>query len=573
MMGNRKLERGVNDLATTMPEIAAQWDYEKNGGLTPEDVRAGSSDRVWWKCERGHSWQTAVYHRKAGHGCPFCTAAKVRSGVNDLGTVNPALAREWDYDRNEGLSPSDVTQYSQMSVWWKCERGHSWKNVIAKRTKGQNCPYCSGNRVWKGFNDLVATMPEIALQWDSEKNGDLTPEMVSAGSEAMVWWKCQQGHSWKAVVYSRKAGNGCPYCAGNAILPGYNDLRTKSPELLAEWDYEKNGDLMPEDVCPNSNRFVWWRCSLGHSWKAVVYSRSAGKGCPYCAGRKVMPGFNDLASKNPQLASEWDKERNALLKPSDITVTSHRQVWWKGSCGHSWRASPANRSNGNGCPYCAGRRVLAGFNDLETIDPVLAMQWDYEKNGDLTPHMVTVSSNRKVWWRCGKNHSWKAEIADRANGGCPYCSNRRVLYGYNDLLTIHPDIAAEWDYEKNHGLKPEGITYRSDRKVWWRCSLGHSWKAPVYDRHSGVGCPFCKGKRAFPGFNDLKTVSPQLVKEWDYERNGELGPEDILPYTNQKVWWKCENGHHWKSIVNSRQKGVGCPYCAGLLPKRTHIVT
>lgn len=112
MMGNRKLERGVNDLATTMPEIAAQWDYEKNGGLTPEDVRAGSGDRVWWKCERGHSWQTAVYHRKAGHGCPFCTAAKVRSGVNDLGTVNPALAREWDYDRNDGLSPSDVTQYS-----------------------------------------------------------------------------------------------------------------------------------------------------------------------------------------------------------------------------------------------------------------------------------------------------------------------------------------------------------------------------------------------------------------------------------------------------------------------------
>ncbi len=573
-MGNKRgLIKGVNDLVTTMPDIAAQWDYEKNGDLKPEDVMAGSNDRVWWKCERGHEWQTAVYHRKAGHGCPFCSAAKIRPGRNDLAAVNPKLASEWDYEKNTGISPVEITPYSQKSVWWKCSYGHSWKNTVSHRTFGEGCPYCSGNRVLQGFNDLATTMPELVAQWDYEKNGKLKPEDVMAGSSDLVWWRCEKGHSWKAHVYSRKAGYGCPYCAGNAVSAGDNDLATKASDLLSEWDYEKNGEILPEEISPNSNRRVWWRCREGHSWKAAVYSRTGGKGCPYCSNHKILPGFNDLASLNPELASEWDYELNTGLSPSDVMPSSHRKIWWKGPCGHKWQASVADRNQGNGCPYCTGRKVLIGFNDLASQNPDLASEWDYNKNADLTPQKVTVSSNRRVWWKCENGHSWQAAVYARMHEGCPYCSNRKVLEGYNDLATYDPELASEWDYEKNHNRRPETIMYRSDQKVWWRCVNGHSWKASVYKRYIGEGCPYCVGRKAFPGLNDLKTVLPQLAEEWDYERNYGINPEEIMPYTNRKFWWVCKNGHHWKSTVNSRSQGAGCPYCSGLIPKHTHIVT
>ena len=74
---NRVAVKGINDLATTHPDIAAEWDYERNGELKPTDVVAGSSKRVWWRCPEGHEWQAIIYRRKAGGGnCPVCGKVK-----------------------------------------------------------------------------------------------------------------------------------------------------------------------------------------------------------------------------------------------------------------------------------------------------------------------------------------------------------------------------------------------------------------------------------------------------------------------------------------------------------------
>lgn len=424
-----------------------------------------------------------------------------------------------------------------------------------------------------GVNDLATTMPEIAAEWNYVRNGELRPCDVMAGTDKQVWWKCSCGHEWFAYIYSRKIGSGCPYCAGNAVLPGYNDIATVAPELLQEWDYEKNCGITPEQVAPQTNRKVWWRCSLGHSWEAPVSSRTAGKDCPVCAGRQVFAGFNDLASRSPALAAEWDYDRNGTLTPDSVAEYSHKKVWWRDSLGHSWRATLANRSNGNGCPFCAGRQVLSGFNDLASQYPQLVRQWNHVRNGTLTPDTVTAKSNRVVWWICQNGHEWKTSIYNRSKGDdCPICGNRTVLAGYNDLTTIHPELAAEWDYEKNCPLLPSDLVYASRRKVWWKCTLGHSWKEEVYARHKGFGCPFCSGKRAFPGFNDLLTLSPQIAESWDYDRNGDLTPDMVLPFTNRRAWWKCEKDHHWRSTVNSRQRAPGCPYCTGIIPARGHLV-
>lgn len=189
--------------------------------------------------------------------------------------------------------------------------------------------------------------------------------------------------------------------------------------------------------------------------------------------------------------------------------------------------------------------------------------------------MVTAGSDRAVWWRCCLGHSWKCMISGRTSGntGCPYCSNVKVLKGFNDFDHFHPELKAEWNHVRNEGLSPSDYTYGSHKLVWWICPEGHEYKRSFSERHTGANCPYCAGSKVLAGFNDLKTQTPWTAESWDYERNRNLRPEDIFPYTNRKVWWICGNGHHWRASVNARQKGAGCPYCHGLLPGKPHFIS
>ena len=116
--------------------------------------------------------------------------------------------------------------------------------------------------------------------------------------------------------------------------------------------------LTPRQVTAGTMRKVWWRCALGHSWRAAVFPRvQKGVGCPYCAGRKVLPGFNDLASKAPTVAAQWHPALNGGLTPEMVTVSSHRRVWWQCPQSHVWKALVYSRTGEQkcGCPVCAGR--------------------------------------------------------------------------------------------------------------------------------------------------------------------------------------------------------------------------
>ena len=192
----------------------------------------------------------------------------------------------------------------------------------------------------------------------------------------------------------------------------------------------------------------------------------------------------------------------------------------------------------------------------------LKNEWNYKKNNGLNPEFFDVSSRYKVWWICEKGHEWNAMVYDRTNGcGCPICSGHKVLVGYNDLATTHPHLAKEWHPTKNGELTPEDISYGSKQNIWWQCEKGHEWQATIYSRNAGCGCPYCSGRFAIKGENDLQTVNPTLAKEWNYEKNNGLTPMDVAPNSNKKVWWKCSKGHEWQAAVYSRTSGTGCPYC------------
>jgi len=158
------------------------------------------------------------------------------------------------------------------------------------------------------------------------------------------------------VIANRNLGGGCPYCTGKKVLQGFNDLATRNPSLVKEWDYEKNSDLKPENFTANSGRKVWWKCKKRHTYEAQIIHRNKGGGCPYCSGKKVLQGFNDLVTRNPHLAQEWNYTLNGDLKPDHFTANSCRNVWWKCVKGHEWQTRIAHRNNGSGCPYCSKRK-------------------------------------------------------------------------------------------------------------------------------------------------------------------------------------------------------------------------
>ena len=204
-----------------------------------------------------------------------------------------------------------------------------------------------------------------------------------------------------------------------------------------------------------------------------------------------------VRTERESLLGEWDAAANLPLTPQGVSYGSKQKVWWQCSKGHRWQAAVFKRTGaGTGCPVCAGRRALAGQNDLLTRYPDLARQWHPEKNQPLTPDQVLPGSHRAVWWVCEKGHVWRAQIKSRVAGcGCPVCANRTLVTGQNDLQTCFPALAAEWHPSRNGSLTPQAILATSKRKVWWRCEKGHAYAASISVRvRCDTGCPVCAGK-------------------------------------------------------------------------------
>ena len=475
-----------------------------------------------------------------------------------LSELFPPIAAEWHPDKNGAALPTAIFASSGRVMWWQCEHGHDWQARVQTRTGGSGCPYCSGNKAGQG-NTLADLHPLLAKQWDQEHNGELTPEQVTPGTTRTVWWCCAAQHRWQASIATRVTSRGCPYCSGYRASAG-NNLAQADPDLAAQWHSTRNLHLTAEQVTPGSSRKVWWECAVGHEWSSTVANRKAGRGCPFCSGRKAGQG-NTLDKVDPVLAQQWHPSLNGALTPNQVTAHSNRQVWWQCARAHYWQASINNRTNGNSCPYCAGQRAGQG-NTLADVLPALAAEWHPRRNDDLRPEQVLTTATRTVWWLCGSGHEWQAPIRSRTNGSaCPYCTGRRATPEHN-LAVLWPKVAAEWHPSKNENLTAAQVTPGSDRKVWWRCTSGHVWQAGIDSRVRAAGCPYCTGHRVGQG-NTLADLYPQIAAQWHPTRNGELTPEQVTPGLTTGVWWICAGEHVWQAGINSRVRGTGCPYCSG----------
>lgn len=254
-----------------------------------------------------------------------------------IGVKYPELLKEWNYEKNIMLNianPEKLTIRNKTLIFWKCQNGHEWQASIHNRiSKGLSCPLCLGTAISKEVNamlsctdnangnevenNIAVKYPELLKEWDYEKNTPLglTPKMITDKCRKNIHWKCENGHEWIAKINYRLSRKSCPYCepidienflpvANNkkttdsqtpydkikkrkVVTEGVNDLATTNPELLKEWDYDRNTPLglYPTKLSARMNRKVWWKCQNGHSWSAVIYSRTRGSGCPFCANK------------------------------------------------------------------------------------------------------------------------------------------------------------------------------------------------------------------------------------------------------------------------------------------------
>ncbi len=465
-----------------------------------------------------------------------------------------------------------------MNVWWKCEKGHSWQATICNRTRKWKsaCPFCL-NRKLGTDNSLAQVRPDIAKEWHPTKNAQLTPSNVVAGGTKPVWWICKHGHEWEASIGRRVfAGSGCSKCS---LQTSRIEIAIYS-ELIALFD----------DV-------AWREKIAGH--ECDIYLKTNGIGIE-------IDGVY-WHSRNPELELKKSKvfESEGLLlfrlREKGLHPLSERDVAFKFSdkeflvvsrlissllqhadLTHIQRIKLQNYIEGPGLINEKLYRNLVSNLPAPPIDqslavrkPAIAKEWAYDLNAPLLPEHFRCAANKNVWWRCPKGHVWKTSINNRGSQGtgCPACprKNNNVVTDENNLAIVFPEIAGEWHPEKNANLRPSGIRPKSNQKYWWQCSKGHEWQATASSRASGSGCPYCYGRFATKE-NNLASRYPELIEEWDQEKNKGLNPSGFTPHVGKQVWWLCGKGHSWQATIYNRAKNKsGCPDCAQNASRRYSI--
>lgn len=552
-----------NKLSLTHPELVNEWDYDKNVDIDFYNISTFSNKKVWWKCLKGHEYQDIISNRtKRNNGCPYCSNHQILKGYNDISTIAPHLAKEWNYDKNIGIDIYKVGAYSNKKVWWKCKNGHEWEVAPNNRMRATGCPKCLSKKkisfpektIAFYLKQLFIVEEQKKFVWLGKMEIDIYLPSLNLAIEydGQVWHQNLEKDLIKENLLNQNGVNlirirepNCPSYTGNCKC------------IITD---ETNKNFFVKKALDELLIFINNKYSLKYQFK-YDYENDYLQILEAVATER---GDNNLCLLFPKIAKQWNYAKNNNLKPSMFAPASNVIVWWKCKNEHEWSASISDRTiGGRGCPYCSNQKLLKGFNDLETRFPYIAQEWDYEKNKNLKPCDITYGTNRIVYWKCVKGHSWEASVVSRTKVGnnCPICSNRKVLRGYNDLESQFPELVKEWDFSKNL-IKPYEISYHYDNKVYWICKKGHSYEASVYSRvKKKTSCPVCANQKILSGYNDLLSKNPQMASEWDYEKNTIL-PNQIAEQSNIKYWWKCKNNHSYEASPSNRFKGKGCPYCS-----------
>ena len=471
--------------------------------------------------------------------------------------AHPNLLNEWDYEKNI-FSPNEISYGSNKPIYWKCLNGHpSYIDTISHRLSGRGCPVCSGHKILEGTNDLSSLYPEISKSWDSAKNDGVLPNNIGLSSKKKYWWICNKGHSYEALIQQRVKGSGCPYCSGRKVLSGFNDLATLNPNIAKEWHPNKNGTLLPSDVSAGSHEKRWWLCSrCGHEWLSAPHTRLYGSGCPKCSSER-QTSFPEQAilfylSKNT-IAESRTKINGFEL---DIYLPSLEVgIEYDGILYHSSDKSRIKEEKKNKFFLDKGIRLIR-IKEVDTGETCMDGDTIYYRYNRIYSNL---EEPLKLLFELLKLKC--SDEINLENDRSIIYSNYLTIEKENSILSKRPEIADEWDYEKNGLINPDTISYTSGKPIHWKCKLGHTWIEDASHRYRGHNCPYCSGHRVWPGFNDIATTHKLDMLDWDYTKNT-MSPQNISKGSEKKVHWKCHVcGHEWFVSPSIKLK-KGCPVCS-----------
>lgn len=409
-----------NNLYEDNPNLAKEWHPILNASLTPKHVKPKSNKKVWWVCPRGHEWQAVICDRSVGNGCPVC-AGKIVHQDNCLATVNPTLAAEWHPTKNLPATPKDITANCRRRIWWQCKKGHEWQAYMYNRSIGDNCPYCGGKKV-NIDNCLATVLPEIAKEWDHEKNHPRTPYDVTHGSGIAVWWKCRFGHSWKTSVCNRKKGTNCPICSNQTSLVElaiYAELKVLFPNAENRKKIEKlEVDIYIEeyDLAVEFDGYYWHKNKLKQDGDKNRTLNNSGITVVRIRDVELVPiSKNDLLlTTNPYPLQAQYLKKIILHILKFIPITTEKLSEYKNKAD-----LVGTELYNNLCTVFHSKKKL---NSLVDVNIKLSSQWHPTLNGLLSPFNFTPYSHYRAWWACANGHSWQATVAKRSLGrGCPHC--------------------------------------------------------------------------------------------------------------------------------------------------------
>ena len=582
--------RSPKQYLSSYEALMMEWDNKKNEelGLDPNKISYGSHKKAWWICPSGHHYDAAINSRTVrGDGCPYCSGHRAIVGINDLVTLYPEIAAEWDNKKNQGLGldPNKISYGSHKKAWWICPEGHEYEASINKRTlRGYGCPICSGHKTVPGVNDFATFYPEIAKEWHPTLNGNLKANEVSQKNGRKIWWKCKHGHEWQASVKDRVLDHtGCPKCAAlmQTSFPEqafFYYVKKKYPDAINRYKDMFDNSMELDVYIPSIRLGIeydgarWHRTEAEHIRESQKYEICKNHKITLFRVKEQAVEWNDVADGIYYINNKRDRKELAQVIQAIINSIDTEVDFWTRKNSAKMIADTAVDLETDANEI---RRYLIPIsNSIVELRADLVDDWDYEKNGDLRPEMFGIHSNESVWWKCHVcGHSWRTMINHRGgkrNSGCPECSKAKrgkaftkgVIRARGSLADNNPELAKEWHPTRNGGLTPEDISEGRFKAVWWLCpKCGYEWRASPNNRKKGVGCPCCSGRVPKPGVNDLVTLRPDLASEWNYERN-DKGPETYLPKSGKKVWWKCLNcGYEWEAVICNRSNGSGCPKC------------
>ena len=553
-------------MVISKPGIMKFWDKEKNT-LDPEITPARSNEYAWFKCPKcGYSWRTQICGRLRTDKCPACeTNNVIRKGVNDFRTVSPQLALDTSDELNPDIDLNKLGIGSKTRIHWKCHIcGFEWDAPIhgrAHRYNGNNgiaaCPACAKVRRKDGYD---VDYPELVPLYSPNNP---IPLNEVRGVKAKFLWICPKHGEYEQklghMIRALKNGTiGCPYCNGFKVRRE-DSAGAKAPELIKEWASSNESTLY--EYAPNSKYLATWCCpDCGTKWKAPIYIRVQGYGkCPTCYGNKTFK------ERYPELEQYYAKDNDLPFEKAVISDTTPRN--WICEHGHEFEDSFNNiHKRGFRCPYCESVKVLQGFNDFATLEPVISKDYDEEKNGNTAGDVLI--TNRPVYFKCKNGHSFKRPIIQhiKSNGKCPVCANKRIEKGINDLATTNPEIATL--LSSNNERKADTLLPSFKLKVAWICpTCNGEYYAPVEDMVNGLAeCPYCSNQKPLAGFNTLKALYPEIAEH--LSPNNDFTADEILPTRYGSIKWICPTcgGEYSASVKDMIEGVVECPYCYNQRP-------